>query len=116
MKEAKPPVNVHKAYHAHVYFDQESTRLAKTLRDEISKNFNLKVGRFHESPVGPHPNGSYQVAFGKRDFDECLGWLEQRRNGLTVLVHGMTGDDLKDHTEYAYWMGEEVDLNLSVFG
>ena len=35
--------------------------------------------------------------------------------GLTVLVHGLTGDDLADHTEHAAWLGEPVELDLSVF-
>ncbi|MEL0630893.1 DOPA 4,5-dioxygenase family protein [Psychromonas aquatilis] len=40
---------------------------------------------------------------------------EKERNGLTVLVHALTGDNLKDHTEHAYWLGHPVALNLSIF-
>lgn len=32
-----------------------------------------------------------------------ISWLDASRADLTVLVHALTGDDLKDHTELAYW-------------
>jgi DOPA 4,5-dioxygenase len=30
-------------------------------------------------------------------------------------VHGLTGDDLADHTRHAAWLGEELPLDLSMF-
>lgn len=30
-----------------------------------------------------------------------LAWLEANRGGLTILVHGLTGNDLEDHTTHA---------------
>jgi len=29
-------------------------------------------------------------------------------------VHALTGDDLADHTTYAYWLGDAVELDLSM--
>lgn len=114
--EAKRPVNAHKAYHAHVYFDSESAQAARGLCEEAGKRFGLAVGRFHEKPVGPHPVWSCQISFGRKDFDAFVPWLDENRNGLTVFLHGLTGDDLKDHTEYAYWLGDSVELKLEMFG
>ncbi|MFT7095134.1 MAG: DOPA 4,5-dioxygenase [Alcanivorax sp.] len=37
------------------------------------------------------------------------------RNGLTVFVHGLSGDDLRDHTELVMWLGESLPLDLSIF-
>ena len=34
---------------------------------------------------------------------------------LTVFVHGLTGDDLEDHTTHASWLGKPAKLNLEVF-
>ncbi len=34
------------------------------------------------------------------------------RGGLSVLVHALTGDDIADHTQYAYWLGDSVEINL----
>ncbi len=115
MKEAKRPVNAHKAYHAHVYFNEETKNIAKKLCDASGELFGLKVGRFHEKLVGPHPCWSCQITFGEKDFERYILWLDANRQDLTVLVHGLTGDDLKDHTDYAYWLGKEVDINLDFF-
>ena len=115
MNEIKRPVNAHPAYHAHVYFDQDSKDIARRLCDNIAQRFDLAVGRFHEKPVGPHPVGSCQITFNTKHFDEFIPWLDDHRNGLTIFVHGLTGDDFKDHTDYAYWLGQSVKLNLGIF-
>ena len=115
MKETKRPINLHKAYHAHVYFDDTTTIVARSLCEKVSEKFKLKVGRFHEKTIGPHPRGSCQIIFGTKDFEVFISWLDENRNGLTILVHALTGDNLKDHTDFAYWLGDAVELNLSVF-
>ena len=115
MNVTKRPVNKHKAYHAHVYFSSETKAVAKRLYDLIAENFNLQLGTLVERPVGPHPCWSYQILFGQEDFDAFIPWLDENREGLTVLVHGQTGNNIKDHTEYAYWLGEAAELNLGVF-
>lgn len=116
MNEIKRPVNIHKAYHAHVYFDEGSKLIAKKLCDDSGELFGLKVGRFHEKLVGPHTCWSCQIMFGTKNFDRYISWLDKNRQNLTVFVHGLTGDDLKDHTEFAYWLGHPVELNLAFFG
>ncbi len=115
MTEIKPPINTHKAYHAHVYFDEGTKALAQSLRESSAELHGLNVGRFHEKLVGPHPRWSFQVIFGTKDFDVFIKWLDENRQGLSVLVHALTGDDLKDHTEHAYWLGQEIELNLGIF-
>lgn len=32
--------------------------------------------------------------------------------GLTILLHEDTGDDLRDHTEGTRWLGNELKLDL----
>ena len=115
MKEIKRPVNFHKAYHAHVYIDDTTKDDARKLCDEVGEKYHLKVGRFHEKLVGPHPRWSCQIAFGMKDFETFIPWLDENRKELTIFVHGLTGDDLKDHTDFAYWLGQEVELNLGIF-
>ena len=109
------PLNVHENYHAHVYYDESSSRFAKALCSDIAERFGLEVGRFHDKPIGPHPRWSCQIKFSSSDFDRFIPWLDQNRNDLTVLVHGLTGDDLSDHTDHAYWLGEEAALKLDMF-
>ena len=112
---SRQPINVHKAFHAHIYFDQVSLDQARELCVSAGKKYGICVGRVHEKLVGPHPRWSCQLVFNTKQFDELVPWLETHRKDLTVLVHGLTGDGLKDHTEYAYWLGESVGLDLSVF-
>lgn len=109
----KRPVNIHKGYHAHVYFDENSVEFAANLCREAGEKFGLRVGRVHEKLVGPHTRWSCQIIFSHKDFDRFIPWLDKHRQGLTVLVHGLTGDDLADHTDYAYWLGDSVDINLA---
>ena len=44
-----------------------------------------------------------------------LPWLMLNRDGLTILVHPETGDDLADHTDHAAWLGGILRLRLGVF-
>lgn len=115
LNQTKRPVNDHKVYHAHVYCDQTTVDQARRLCAETVETFHFRVGRFHEKPVGPHLCWSCQITFGTKDFDVFISWLDESRGGLTILVHGVTGNDLKDHIDYAYWLGEEVELNRDTF-
>ena len=104
-----------KGYHAHVYFDSSSVKLAQALCEEAGKRFSATVGRMHHRPIGLHPCWSCQLAFDRHNHTDLLTWLALNRNGLTILIHPLTGNDLKDHTDYASWMGEPQALNLKIF-
>ena len=109
------PENIYPAYHAHVYFDAESAAKARRLCTAAKQELDVKVGRFHEKLVGPHPCWSCQIKFEKTAFNGVITWLENRRDQLTIFVHGLTGDDLADHTDHTHWLGEPLPLDLSVF-
>jgi DOPA 4,5-dioxygenase len=69
-----------------------------------------------EHPVGPHPVGMFEVnLFTPEQFGAFVPWLEIWRGPLSVLVHPNTGDDERDHTQRAIWMGEKYPLDLSLF-
>ncbi len=111
----KRPGNTHSNYHAHVYFGEETAAQAQQLCEGASKQFNITMGRVHRKKVGPHPHWSCQLQFTASQFDAIIDWLESNRNGLAILVHGVTGNDLEDHTDHASWLGEPSELNLEVF-
>lgn len=113
--QSRYPINLHKAYHAHVYFDASTTGPARVLCARIAENFGLEIGRFHEKKVGPHPMWSCQIKFSSKDFDEFIPWLNDNRGDLTIFVHARSGDDLRDHTEFAYWLGPAQKLKLDMF-
>ncbi|GAA3527372.1 DOPA 4,5-dioxygenase family protein [Zobellella aerophila] len=109
------PTNVHEHYHAHIYFDDATAGQADALCRQAGELFRVTVGRLHRKLVGPHLSWSCQLSFDSAQFDELVPWLEHHRNGLNILIHGRTGDDLADHTRYAYWLGEPCPLRLDVF-
>ena len=112
----KPPAEpVHESYHAHVYFDRLTLAQATQLCQEASKTFNVQMGRIHQKIVGPHSSWSCQLAFSAQEYEKLIPWLESNRQGLNILVHGVTGDDLKDHTEHASWLGKPQRLRLGFF-
>ena len=113
---ARYPVNQHERYHAHVYFDAATVAQARALVVAAGEHFGLQVGRVHEKEVGPHPRWSCQLAFGRDEFDAVIPWLDTHRGGLDVFVHGVSGNDLADHTTHAYWLGRAWPLKLAMFG
>jgi len=102
-----------KGYHAHVYFDAATLEQARILCEEAARRFPLKMGRMHQRPVGPHPDWSCQLAFCPELFGELVPWLMQRRDGLNVLVHPITDDELRDHRDWPLWLGQVRPLDLS---
>jgi aromatic ring-cleaving dioxygenase len=102
-------------YHAHVYFDSETELAAQAVREEIEARFDVVMGRWHHKPVGPHPRWMYQVAFETDIFPAFVPWLALNRRDLVVLLHPNTGDNLTDHTSFAMWMGEVLELNTGIF-
>jgi aromatic ring-cleaving dioxygenase len=109
------PENIHQAYHAHVYFGADTVGQARELVAQAGRQFKVQVGRVHEKMVGPHPAWSCQLAFSAAQFDALIPWLDQHRGALDVFVHGVSGDDLADHTSHAYWLGNEWPLKLEMF-
>jgi aromatic ring-cleaving dioxygenase len=107
-------ISLIKGYHVHVYFDESTVDVAKALCEEAGRLFQVTVGRMHHRPIGPHPSWSCQLAFSRSEYTDLLSWLALNRKGLTILIHPLTGNDLKDHTDYASWMGEPQPLKLSV--
>lgn len=77
---------------------------------------DLRTYRVHDRPVGPHAMAMFEVnLFTPAQFGAFIAWLVINRGPLSVLVHPNTGDDERDHTQRATWLGERVPLNLGVF-
>jgi aromatic ring-cleaving dioxygenase len=103
-------------YHAHIYYDPASKQRAAALREQIAAAFpDAVIGRWHDEPVGPHPQSMYQVAFATEMFAAFMPWLMLNRDGLTILVHPGTGNGYADHTKHAAWLGGALPLRLTAF-
>jgi aromatic ring-cleaving dioxygenase len=101
-------------YHAHIYYDAATRAVAEGLREAIGRQFTVRLGRWHDAPVGPHPTSMYQVAFAVDQLPHLLPWLMLNRGGLSVLVHPLTGDDYEDHARFPLWLGSPLPLRLDV--
>jgi DOPA 4,5-dioxygenase len=117
---ARPPRSHPQAiseYHAHVYYHPRRTRgRAERLRERVTAEFpQARLGRWHDELVGPHSQSMYQIAFPAGMLASFLPWLMLNRDGLTVLLHPETGDDYRDHTAHAAWLGAVLKLRLEAF-
>tara|TARA_Y100001956_G_scaffold77980_1_gene89111 strand:- start:4277 stop:4621 length:345 start_codon:yes stop_codon:yes gene_type:complete len=109
------PKNNHQHYHAHVYFERENSDFAYGIREHASQVMGLVVGNFNKKLVGPHLHWSFSIDFSHMEFDAVIEWLEEARQDLSVLIHAVTDNEYKDHTEYASWLGQPLPLKLSIF-
>ena len=100
-----------KGYHAHIYYNPASRDAAQRVREGLSR-FAVRLGSWHDEPVGPHPQSMYQVVFSAEQFGEVVSWLMLHREGLDVLVHPETGDAVGDHLERSLWLGKKLELNI----
>jgi DOPA 4,5-dioxygenase len=103
-----------RGYHAHIYYDAATRSIAERLREAIGSGFDVRVGNWHDEPVGPHPVPMYQIAFPVAEFARLVPWLMLNRGGLQVLVHPETADAYDDHTVNAMWLGAPLPLRLEV--
>jgi len=101
-------------YHAHLYYDPETRPTAARLRTAIGGRFQGRIGSWHDEPVGPHPVAMYQVAFAVEEFPAFVPWLMFNREGLNILVHPLTDDNVADHTRFALWLGTPLPLRVEV--
>ncbi|MCP4328329.1 MAG: DOPA 4,5-dioxygenase family protein [Alphaproteobacteria bacterium] len=100
-------------YHAHVYYEAATREAAAELRNAIEARFDVRMGRWHDRPIGPHPMWSYQVAFAADLFADIVPWLALNHGELTVFIHPETGDDIADHTRHALWLGRQREIDIS---
>ena len=100
-------------YHAHVYYDPGERPVAARLRDDFGRDSAiLFVGAMTDSGVGPHPVAQYEVHFLGTAVPAVVAMI--KATGLRALVHPLTDDDLADHTTLAHWIGEPVELDVTV--
>jgi DOPA 4,5-dioxygenase len=107
-------------YHAHVYYAADQRRRAEALQATLR---GLRhpgggppavafVGLLRDGKVGPHPESQFEAHFHARDLAVVEPVLAAA--GLRTLIHPLTNDDLADHTTLGRWLGDPIELDLSV--
>jgi aromatic ring-cleaving dioxygenase len=113
MKKRGWRMNDEAPYHAHIYFSDDEIPAATALRDRFAADPRiLFTGRMMDRGVGPHPIPQFEVHFLQPAVDAVTVAIEA--SGLRALVHPLTNDDLADHTELGHWIGEPLELDVSV--
>jgi len=103
----------------HIYFQQTSpaqVQYARELHERVRREFpELRIYPLMERPVGPHPIGMFEVnVHSPEQFGAFVGWLVIWRGPLSALVHPNTGDDVRDHSQRATWMGQPFPIDLGI--
>lgn len=109
------PKDFKREFDIHIYFDESTRKEAEALQEKLKKTFKpeyLFVGYLLDKPVGPHPVPMFECNFQEPFFQEIVLWLMKERGGLNILVHPLTGDDYRDHTDCAIWLGKSIELKL----
>ena len=100
-------------FHAHIYYSVDERDAAHRLRTSFTNDPQiLFVGNMTDRGVGPHPIPQYEIHFLELARANVVATIEA--SGLRALVHPLTDDDLADHTELGHWIGEPLDLDVSV--
>lgn len=98
-------------YHAHIYWQNESQRReALNLRQPLQA-LGCQLGRIWNEPIGPHPLAMYQVNYSDANAANVETLLAITK--LDILLHEDTGDDVRDHTEGARWLGNKLKLDIA---
>ncbi len=114
MQDAPKDVAAIEDYHAHVYYDPAIKDRAATLRRWVEERFTVRMGSWHDEPVGPHVQAMYQIAFTPELLPTLVPFLMLNRMGLTILLHPQSGRPRDDHTLNAVWMGEVLPVKTAV--
>ena len=106
-------------FHAHIYYSADERPVAQALRAEFQQRLSaegdqhvLFVGMMTDGAVGPHPIPQYEIHFLETSLSSVVAAIE--KSDLRALVHPLTDDDLADHTSLAHWIGEPLELDLTV--
>ena len=103
-------------WHAHIYYDAGERGAAEVLRarfEGIAADAPiLFVGGMVDRPVGPHPIPQFEIHFPASSKPAVERTIEP--TGLRALIHPLTDDDLADHTSLGQWIGDPLDLDISV--
>lgn len=97
-------------YHAHVYWQNEAQRREALLLRQPLQELGCQLGTIWDRPIGPHPLPMYQVNYSSNIAEEVEEMLAGTK--LDILLHEDTGNDVRDHTQGARWINNQLTLDI----
>ncbi|KAI9226116.1 MAG: DOPA-like domain-containing protein [Piptocephalis tieghemiana] len=110
-----------KEFHFHLYFNhhnREESLFASRLRERIielkdEEYFHAHPAPLHMKPVGPHPTGNLEVWTPKEEYSRVYDFVTSNRGNLSVLIHPISSQQRRDHSDRAVWLGRPLNLNFA---
>jgi DOPA 4,5-dioxygenase len=104
-------------YHVHFYCELSDIERCNVIRSKFVDELKGVdgVGPVRTKGVGPHPLPMFEAWFALDLLDTVVRWAMLNRQGLSVMFHPLTGDDLVDHRDHAFWLGRPLPLRLEIF-
>ena len=99
-------------YHAHIYWNSAEQRIWALHLRSLLRKLGCTIGRPWDTPIGPHPLAMFQAVYNSETQSIVENTLMTQRNGLSILLHEDTGNDVRDHTEGARWLGNKLKLDI----
>lgn len=101
-------------FHFHVYYSDNNRENAK----EIFRHF--PTAHWYDKPIGPHTQPMFAIevppsssrGIPHLDMEDVYKFMILNRNGLSVLMHPITENELEAHTTLAIWLGTPIPLDL----
>ncbi|KAI9218209.1 DOPA-like domain-containing protein [Blastocladiella britannica] len=108
-----------KSFDVHVYWLPSSKAQyeeAMALKAKAEKLFpQLSHGMMWDGPSGPHPYNMFEIdIYNAIDFATFVPWMILNHGNLSVLIHPQAGNDVRDHTFHAMWLGQPVPLDMGL--
>ena len=98
-------------YDIHIYWRNNHERSgALALQKELLEN-HVQTFPFVEKPIGPHPYPMFESHVTNQTLPLIESLLVTYRKSYSILIHEKTGDHVYDHTKWARFLGEPLELN-----
>lgn len=113
------------SYDIHTYWNnnnENERKFSYELREKVQKEFakeiengDIRVYKFWDKPIGPHPINMWEIDFKKPElFPKLVSFYQLNHGKLSVLIHPRSGNDLLDHTNHALWLGHKQRLDTTL--
>jgi aromatic ring-cleaving dioxygenase len=99
-------------WHCHVYFMPDQRDAAVAMNEDVQDHFRIWDYRWLDAANPIHPTPMFRFQFPTEDLARFIEWITLNRNGLSILIHAITGDDHFDHSYNAMWLGKPLTLDL----